>query len=708
MTEEARTVPDELARELRALNDLELGALVADLGALRGSRLAEAIRERLHALAEVRAVPGGRHAGELAPSSCPAAELPARMGRIWAALVARAESSPTDRLIASRDAALAREADAVAELLRWRQWAVKVAPESAEGTNDGLRGRVGWLVVSHRERAATEEASRHGLAAAVEALGDAARDALAEAQTTEIPPGAAERVALLARRFRERGELIAGVRAALGSPSGVSLIAHAREVAGRAGAPPVELRDELAGVKRERDNLRREVQQNRIRSAEVGDELAEARADAEHYKANAAAIARSRDETWAKMLAAREALALPDDKTLEVGLGDLLTEVRNLRGGEAAALAELGRWRSWAIQAGQLTAAEIVSSARDDARLRECAQIMIRRAREVDHMADELAKAQRARKSLEGRFAAAHEEGRLEAEALHKGRGLELDAWRQWARSHLASASAIVNDGGLRIELSRLLEALEARREFAELRDAARTMLPEGSTPNPATGWLADVIRGAAARADSLTRARDLAHENANRARAAEGAAVLRAEAAEAKVARLLAPPAVINLPPALHPALDAVQDIVTGVEATPEGLGEAVVKLVAALRIARRGWAEESGAAARARVELRSLQERATLPPSAMQWPPGSAEQLAGLRAEVERLTAELSKRADPEAVRKISAQANTARQLAEEVRGWESLAERLAKALADRDASRRAAEELRKALAAVGDLTA
>ena len=85
------------------------------------------------------------------------------------------------------------------------------------------------------------------------------------------------------------------------------------------------------------------------------------------------------------------------------------------------------------------------------------------------------------------------------------------------------------------------------------------------------------------------------------------------------------------------------------------------------------------------------------------------------------------LSKRADPEAVRKISAQAGAARQLADEVRAWESwateqigdypigsrglrptLAERLAKALADRDASRRAAEELRRALAAVGDLTA
>lgn len=292
-------------------------------------------------------------------------------------------------------------------------------------------------------------------------------------------------------------------------------------------------------------------------------------------------------------------------------------------------------------------------------------------------------------------------------------------------------------------------KTLEARREFAELRDAARTMLPEGSTPNPATGWLADVIRGAAKRAGELLAARDLAHENANRARAAEGAAVLRALEAEAKVARLAQSPATIALPPALRQALDAVQDVVAGVEATPEGLGEAVIKLVAELRKARRGWAEESGAAARARVELRKVQDAALpqsaghrptrLDPAALSWGgvkvfaypgPGSPDLASGLeqaRAAVARLTAELAKRADPEAVRKISAQANTARQLAEEVQVWQAwateqigsypigsrglratLAERLAKALADRDASRRAAEELRKALAAVGDLTA
>ena len=227
-------------------------------------------------------------------------------------------------------------------------------------------------------------------------------------------------------------------------------------------------------------------------------------------------------------------------------------------------------------------------------------------------------------------------------------------------------------------------KTLEARREFAELRDAARTMLPEGSTPNPATGWLADVIRGAAARADSLTRARDLAHENANRARTGEGAAVLRAEAAEAKVARLLAPPAVINLPPALRGALDAVQDEITGVEATPEGLADGVHKLIVKLKAARRGWGKESGNAARARVQLRSFLAHGL--------GVGALGQLDG---------------------QPLVAQAGAARQLADEIHAWDAwadaqlgtypvgnrhrrdaLAERLAKAIADRDTSRQAAE--------------
>lgn len=109
--------------------------------------------------------------------------------------------------------------------------------------------------------------------------------------------------------------------------------------------------------------------------------------------------------------------------------------------------------------AGRLPAVELIGARGDDGKLRAAVDVMLRIASGAEDMAAELAKSQRARKSLEGRFAAAHEEGRLEAEALHKGRGLELDAWRQWARPHLAGASAIVNDGGLRIELSRLLEA---------------------------------------------------------------------------------------------------------------------------------------------------------------------------------------------------------------------------------------------------------
>lgn len=283
-------------------------------------------------------------------------------------------------------------------------------------------------------------------------------------------------------------------------------------------------------------------------------------------------------------------------------------------------------------------------------------------------------------------------------------------------------------------------KTLEARREFAELRDAARTMLPEGSTPNPATPWLADVIRGAAKRAGELLAARDLAHENANRARAAEGAAVLRAEAAEAKVARL-ARPATIALPPALRRALDAVQDIVTGVEATPEGLGEAVVKLVAALRTARRGWAEESGDAARARTELRRLQDdrlATVLPPSALSWegvrvyPAGAAPELppaaqtptqaeralGAIARDLRRIGIAVGTMAPAseiaEAVSRAVGQGVTARQLAAEVQTWEdwadgllrrypvgtrgrrgALSDRIVGLIADRDTSRAHADE-------------
>ena len=261
-------------------------------------------------------------------------------------------------------------------------------------------------------------------------------------------------------------------------------------------------------------------------------------------------------------------------------------------------------------------------------------------------------------------------------------------------------------------------KTLEARREFAELRDAARTMLPEGSTPNPATPWLADVIRGAAKRAGELLAARDLAHENANRARAAEGAAVLRAEAAEAKVARL-ARPATIALPPALRRALDAVQDVVAGVEATPEGLGEAVVKLVAALRTARRGWAEESGDAARARTELRRLQDGAApeLPPAA-QTPTQAERALGAIARDLRRIGIAVGTMAPAseiaEAVSRAVGQGVTARQLAAEVQTWEdwadgllrrypvgtrgrrgALSDRIVGLIADRDTSRAHADE-------------
>lgn len=147
----------------------------------------------------------------------------------------------------------------------------------------------------------------------------------------------------------------------------------------------------------------------------------------------------------------------------------------------------------------------LIGARGDDGKLRAAVDVMLRIASGAEDMAAELAKAQRARKSLEGRFAAAHEEGRLEAEALHKGRGLELDAWRQWARGHLGGA---VNDGGLRIELSREIEA--ARACAKELRA-------------PATADLAGMVRkireaagpttlsGPGALAEQVARLRDLA-----------------------------------------------------------------------------------------------------------------------------------------------------------------------------------------------------
>ncbi len=282
---------------------------------------------------------------------------------------------------------------------------------------------------------------------------------------------------------------------------------------------------------------------------------------------------------------------------------------------------------------------------------------------------------------------------------------------------------------GLEELLTREREALaEARREFAELHDAARTMLPEGSTPNPATSWLADVIRGAPKRVARLEaklaeRLEALhAHEADHR-----DAADKRCAEAEVAVARL-AQPAVVALPPALRPALDALQDKVDGVEATPEGLAAGVLALVSKLNEARGGWGEESGNAARARTELAQLlaqvAERDTLDARYSGHRPtgitmgkiadelgrvglcvpneGNLDRiLAGVRAavdenrrlagEVARLNTAAAKLADPEAVRVLTAQANTARQLADEVR---TLTEVLA-------AERREHQRAREALA-------
>lgn len=99
---------DEIRRFTGRADPVEGCKLLADEVAARGAKLGAwrdfalswtgvaaddaaqigALRERLVALAEVRAVPGGAHASQLAPSSCPAAELPRRMGRIWDGLAA--------------------------------------------------------------------------------------------------------------------------------------------------------------------------------------------------------------------------------------------------------------------------------------------------------------------------------------------------------------------------------------------------------------------------------------------------------------------------------------------------------------------------------------------------------------------------------------------------------------------------------------------
>ncbi len=560
----------EIRRFTGRADPVEGCKLLADEVAARGAKLAAwrdfaltwtgvaaddaaqigAVRERLNALARVRAVPGGRHASELAPSACPAAELPDRMHRIWSALVARI-------------------AVTVEELVRWRQWAARVAPDYAEADCEAQRGRIGWLVASLGTRAASEEAQRHDLAASVEALGIIARDALAAHAADGLPLAASERVALLGRRYRERGELINMIRAEFGTPEGESIVAHATalaeaarlqklttgeilelrerlacpsgrplldhaaairgalgpcvpgvpetiarlreslashqasaaqlariadaaagacgghprgndreradasiarlsELAARAGAPPIELREQLAGVKRERDNLRREVEQNRVRSADVS---------------------RARQQTAevnGELLGARDAL-----KTAQ---------------------AALSGWRSWAGLAGRLPPAELLAAHGDDAKLRAGVNDVLQIARRADRLAEDLAKAQRARKSLEDRLAGAHEEGRLEAEALHKGRGGAIEGWRRWARPHLSGASAIVNDGGLRIELSRVLDA--AREAAKELRapkvgDIASMVRKIREAAGPTT------LSGPGALAEHVARLRDLAGASA-------------------------------------------------------------------------------------------------------------------------------------------------------------------------------------------------
>ena len=86
-----------------------------------------------------------------------------------------------------------------------------------------------------------------------------------------------------------------------------------------------------------------------------------------------------------------------------------------------------------------------------------------------------------------------------------------LADWRKWAREipigrvsvaelaepdqkHRERLAAHLAERGARATRAEgLLAGLQF--EFATLRDAARTLLPADSTPNPATGWLADVIR---------------------------------------------------------------------------------------------------------------------------------------------------------------------------------------------------------------------
>lgn len=429
-----------------------------------------AVRERLHALAAVRAVPGGAHASELAPSSCPAAELPARMGRIWDALArdARANVAEVERL--KRD------------LRAWWGLAEEVPSEPDADAFANVERRLRELDALRVERDAIAEAAGErgtSLASYVRGLREARdeRDALARqlaevraiSHARAVDAAKAEQAAAEARReSADRGRLADAVPAR------------------------IELRDELAEVKREL-------------------------ADARHA-------------------------------------------LKSARGG-------LSGWRSWAGLAGRLPPAELLAARGDDGKLRAAVDAVLRIASGAEDVAAELAKSQRARKSLEGRIQDAREEARIEAEARSptlrawrewasklagwpapygEGKDAELRAvlegndrraevtkeaiylrdrvvelgaevrkagdhaaeWRGWARGHLVGASAIVNDGGLRIELSRLLEAHAAT--AAALRapvgaDLARMVEAIRAAAGPST------LSGPGALAEHVARLRDLA-----------------------------------------------------------------------------------------------------------------------------------------------------------------------------------------------------
>lgn len=376
-----RSVIGAMEAELRAIRDftgradpVEGCKLLADEVAARGAKLAVwrdfalswtgvaaddaaqigAVRERLHALAAVRAVPGGAHASELAPSSCPAAELPARMGRIWDALArdARANVAEVGRL--KRD------------LRAWWGLAEEVPSEPDADAFANVERRLRELDALRVERDAIAEAAGErgtSLASYVRGLREARdeRDALARqlaevraiSHARAVDAAKAEQAAAEARReSADRGRLADAVPAR------------------------IELRDELAEVKREL-------------------------ADARHA-------------------------------------------LKSAQGG-------LSGWRSWAGLAGRLPPAELLAARGDDGKLRAAVDAVLRIASGAEDVAAELAKSQRARKSLEGRFAAAFEEGRLAGVAEGPGS----------ARSELrAVAAALRAPPGA--DLARMVEAIRA------------------------------------------------------------------------------------------------------------------------------------------------------------------------------------------------------------------------------------------------------